>query len=299
MILIEDNPLGGILMKTRKLLLNTVVAFFFLCVNTSSFAACIGDQTAQQQYKVYIIPQLTATETYTRWAPLLERLGKETQQCFELTVPVSIPQFESDLLQGKPDFAFMNPYHLVMDWRENRYIPLVASAEPIFGILTVKNDGKINNIQELKGSRIAFPSPNSFGASLLIRATLSKEGIAFEPDYVRTHSNVYRAVIRGSVQAGGGIQSTFAAEPEALKEGLKTLMETKRYTSHPFSANDRVPELTRTSIQKTLLAMNQSSTGSELLKRVHLGQAMSVTYSKNYQPLEALDLERFVIKSAE
>ena len=286
-------------MKFIHSLIKVLSLVLFIGATNIVSAACVGDTSASKSYKVYIVPQLTATQIYTRWSPLLEQVGKETKHCFELIVPTSIPQFEMDLLNGKPDFAYMNPYHAVMKWRNHQYIPLVASGDPIFGILAIQSDSKINSVKELSKGRIAFPAPNAFAASLLIRATLSKEGIPFEPVYVKTHSNVYRSVIRGDVEAGGGIQSTLMAEPPELKAELKTLMETKRYTSHPFSANARIPEHARKAIQNALIGMDQSTSGSELLKGAQLAKAIAVTYKQNYQSLEALQLEKFVVKSAD
>lgn len=272
--------------------------FFYLC-SFDVEAACLGDQATARSFKVYIVPQLTATQIYTRWGPVLEQIGKETKQCFELVVPTSIPQFEADLASGKPDFAFMNPYHVVMKWRENHYVPLVASSEPIFGVLAVKKDSKINNLKDLNGGKIAFPAPNAFAASLLIRSMLAGDGIAFEPIYAKTHSNVYRSVVRGDVNAGGGIQATLLAEPPELQSELRVLAETKRYTAHPFTANARVPEVIQKSIQSALIKMDQSSEGADLLQRIQLTKPMAVTYKANYQPLEVLKLERYLVKSAD
>lgn len=260
--------------------------------------ACLGDKTSLYSYKVYVVPQLTATQIYTRWSPVLEQVGKESKQCFELIVPTSIPQFEKELLEGKPDFAFMNPYHAVMKWRNSKYIPMVASSDPIFGILTVDKDSAFHHIKQLHGARIAFPAPNAFAASLLIRSTLDRDGVQFEPVYVKTHSNVYRSVIRGDVSAGGGIQSTLMSEPPELKTELRILMETKRYTSHPFSANARVPERVRASVQDAFLSLGQKNDGTEFLKSVHLANPMSVT-KLNYQSLESLHLEKYVVNSAD
>jgi phosphonate transport system substrate-binding protein len=254
--------------------------------------------SSQPPLKVYIVPQLTATQTYTHWAPLLEQVGQQTKQCFDLLVPISIPQFESDLNDGLPDFAFMNPYHAVMKWRESEYVPLVASSEPIFGVLSIRWTSKIQKIHDLKGRKIAFPAPNAFAASLLIRATLSQEGVPYTPVYLKTHSNVYRAVIRGDAAAGGGIQSTLLAEPAELKAELRVLMETKRYTAHPFSANARVPVALQHQIQDAFLEIGQTSAGRKLLNDVQLAVPKAVTFAINYQPLEALQLDKFVIRNA-
>jgi len=269
------------------------------CVmNVSVYSACLGDQAAAAPLKVYVVPQLTATQIYVGWAPLLEQIGNRTKQCFEINVPASIPQFESALNEGLPDFAYMNPYHAVMHWRDHHYIPLIASSEPIFGVLSVRRDSEINSLQALNARKVGFPAPNAFAASLLIRATLALEGIEYEPVYLKTHSNVYRAVIRGDVLAGGGIQSTLLAEPPELRAQLRVLMETKRYTAHPFSANARVPVSVQKEIQDALLALDQTSEGRQLLKNAQLTDPKIVTLEANYQPLEALKLEKFVVRNA-
>lgn len=275
-----------------------VIGITAYIISISGHAACLGATSSVAPLKVYIVPQLTATQTYSRWAPLLEQVGLRTKQCFELIVPTSIPKFESDLNDGLPDFAFMNPYHAVMKWRENKYIPLVASSEPIYGVLSVRRDSKAQKIRDLNGSKISFPAPNAFAASLLIRATLTLEGVTYTPIYLRTHSNVYRSVIRGDVAAGGGIQSTLTAEPAELKAELRVLMETKRYTAHPFSAHDRVPIKLQHQIQEAFLEIGHTKAGRQLLNDVQLTEPKAVTFAVNYQPLEALQLEKFVVRNA-
>lgn len=275
-----------------------VIGAFASLLSAGAHGACFGDQNAKLPFKVYIVPQLTATQIYTSWAPLLEQVGLRTQQCFELNVPPNIPEFESDLNNGAPDFAYMNPYHAVMKWQDHQYIPLIASSTPIFGVLSIRRDSKVTNIQELNGGKIAFPAPNAFAASLLIRATLSQEGVRFEPTYIKTHSNVYRAVIRGDVAAGGGIQSTLSAEPAELRAELKVLMETKRYTAHPFSAHARVPSSLQKQVQDAFLSIAETTEGNKLLRGAQLTDPKIVTFEANYQPLEALDLEKFVVRNA-
>ena len=280
-------------MKKNTKVFKLLVGLVLFCQACIVHGVCLGDKSSTPVFKVYIVPQLTATQIYTRWVPVLERIGKESSHCFELIVPSSIPQFEKDLSEGRPDFAYMNPYHAVMRWKNSHYIPLIASSEPIFGILTVAKESPIGQVKDLSGGRIAFPAPNAFAASLLIRATLAKDGVPYEPVYVKTHSNVYRSVARG------GIQSTLISEPAELKSELRTLMETKRYTSHPFSANERIPEHIQRKIQNSFILLGQTSEGEELLKGTQLVKPMKVSYKANYELLESLRLDRFVVKSAE
>ena len=285
--------------KSRTILSLSIVISIGMFAPKAVIAACLGDK-AVKPIKAYIVPQLTATQTYTQWAPVLDRVGKSAELCFDLVVPATIPQFEADLANGKPDFVFMNPYHVVMKWREHQYVPLVASSEPIFGVLTVKKDIKYMSLKDLSYGKIAFPAPNAFAASLLIRSLLANNGIRFEPVYVKTHSNVYRSVVRGDIAvAGGGIESTLLAEPSELKDELRVLVETKRYTSHPFSANARIPKLTQERVQTAFLNLAKTPDGAELLSRIQLAKPMAVSYKANYQALEALKLDQYVVRSAD
>lgn len=130
----------------------------------SSHAACLGDPSAVVVRSVYIVPQLAPTQLYAAWAPVLERVGKSAKTCFDLQIPVSIAAFEKEILAGKADFAFMNPYHLVMARRAQGYDPLLADGKQMLdGIIVVKSDSPITSIAELKNKKVAFPSPNAFG----------------------------------------------------------------------------------------------------------------------------------------
>lgn len=286
------------IIKTNSIFYKIILSIPIL-ISGSVHAACLGD-TAVKPSKAYIIPQLTATQIYTRWGPVLERVGKSAQLCFELIVPATIPQFETDLANGRPDFVFMNPYHVVMKWREHQYVPLVASSELLFGVLTVKKDSKYASLQDLSNGKIAFPAPNSFAASLLIRSLLANNGIPFEPLYVKTHSNVYRSVVRGDgAVAGGGIHITLLAEPPELKDELRILAETKRYTPHPFSANARVPKVIQERVQTAFLDLAKTADGAELLSHIQMAKPMVVSYKANYKELEALKLDKLVVRSAD
>jgi phosphonate transport system substrate-binding protein len=155
-------------------------------------------------------------------------------------------------------------------------------------------------MQDLSYGNIAFPAPNAFAASLLIRSLLANNGVRFEPVYVKTHSNVYRSVVRGDIAvAGGGIESTLLAEPTELKDELRVLAETKRYTSHPFSANARVPKVVQERVQTAFLNLAKTPDGTELLSHIQMAKPMVVSYKANYQALEALKLDQFVVRSAD
>lgn len=261
-------------------------------------AECLGDKSIKKTRSVYIVPQLTPSQTYEAWAPLLEQLGKQSKQCFELVVPATIPLFEKEVLSGKPDFAFLNPYHAVMAFRAHKYIPLIAdNKKKLNGILVVRADSKLTNLQGLQDAKLVFPAPNSFAASLLIRSLLTQSGIKYSTTYVKSHQNVYRSVITGDALAGGGVNNTLEREPDEIKSQLKILYETPSFMPHPFAANPRIPLSEQNAVKTAFISMKSTPAFVELLNKVQIPDPIEVSYKKDYLPLEKLNLEKFVVNS--
>lgn len=249
-----------------------------------------------QTYSFAVVPQFPAVEVFRTWRPLLDVLEQETGFKFELKTSETIPKFESAFLAGEADFAYMNPYHAVMARKAGGYIPLVRSSESLSGILVVRTDNPIRDINELKGASIAYPAPNAFGASLYMRALLGERfRIPTEPVYVQTHVNAYRAVIRGDSPAAGGIRTTLEREPAEVRDKLRVLYETPATAWHPVAAHPRVPAAVRVAVRNAFLKIAKSDAGKKLLEGVSLDALVEADYAHDYAPLEALKLERFVV----
>jgi len=262
-------------------------------------ATCLGDTSSKNTFSVYVVPQFSATEIYTAWSPFLEKVGTQTKQCFNLVIPNTIPEFEKAVLAGKADFAYMNPYHEVIAYHAQKYAPIIADGSKMLsGILVVKEDSRIKNLADLRNATIAFPSPNAFGASLLIRATLTKAGIPFRAEYVKSHSNVYRAVIFGEFQAGGGITATLQRERPEVKENLRVLYTTGAYRAHPIAVNPRVPAAEVNAFTDEVLSLKKDPAGRQLLVGIQIADPIKVTYQKDYKELESLGLGKFVVLDA-
>jgi len=178
--------------------------------------------------------------------------------CFELVVPPSIPAFEQLLETGGVDYAFMNPYHQVMV--KDTYQPLIRDDQrQLKGVLVIHRKSTVNTLDDLKGQTIAFPAPNAFAASLLIRADLRQRGIPIEADYVTSHSNVYRSVAMKLSSAGGGVNNTLNREEPEIARHLKILHTTRGYAAHPFSALRSLPTAETTALAEAWLALGNQS----------------------------------------
>lgn len=269
------------------------VYVYVLCIGTS-YSACLGAQLSTKVYTFDVVPQFPAAKIYTTWSPLLQRIGQDAGLCFELRVSASIPEFEQRFLKGESDFTFLNPYHAVLAYQKKKYQPLLADTQDLLtGILVVRSDNPIKNLNDLKGKNVSFPAPNSFAASLLIRAELAKQKIDINPVFVKTHSNVYRSVINKDALAGGGVNNTLDNEAPEVRQQMRVLYETPAYTPHPIATHPSVTSEVRERFLKAMVKLSQDEEGQKLLDGINLNKPQAVNYAKHYKVLESLQLEKF------
>lgn len=246
---------------------------------------------------VAVVPQFPAAVLHRDWTPLLDQLARRLGVEFRLQLQTTIPRFESDVFSGAADLAYLNPYHQVMAQREQGYVPLVRSKVPLTGVLVVRRDDPIGALKALDGKTLAFPAPNAFGASLWMRALLTeREKVQFTPSYVQTHGNVYRQVLAGQAAAGGGVNHTLSQERDEVRQGLRVLFETPGVAPHPLSAHPRVDAALRKAITDALVEMATRPDGEALLRAVEIEGLVRADHGRDYAPLEAFRLERYVVR---
>jgi phosphonate transport system substrate-binding protein len=246
-------------------------------------------------YTVEVVPQFPAVDITQAWGPVLARLGALTGATFTLKLAKDIPAFERDVLAGTPDFTYLNPYHQWMAHRAQGYVPLVHDREALTGILVVRQDDPITRPAALQGQRVAFPAPNAFGASLLIRAQLAeRDHVKIEPYYAKTHTNAYRQVVTGQTRAAGGVRATLEREPEAVRRNLRVLFETEGAAPHPLSAHPRVPEALRKAVTQAMLTLSHDPTLHASLAAIPMPEPVEASQARDYDTLEQLHLDRYV-----
>ena len=245
-------------------------------------------------YKIGVVPQWGAVRLAEIWQPLVTYLSDETGLNLKLEPTFSIPNFEKGFGEGDYDFAYMNPYHFVCAQRDQGYIPLVRDHnKQLTGILVAANGSKIKTVEDLEGQRIDFPSPNALGASLYMRTLLAREfNIKFEPKFVQTHESVYRNVISGKADAGGGVHRTLAAQAPELQERLRVIYETPGVAPHPIAYHPRVPEEAVAKVKAAIIEMTKSEEGKKLLAGIPMTNPRPAK-KEDYQPLNDLKLDEF------
>lgn len=273
-----------------KYLLNrlSLVVIFSLLMSNSGFAE-------NRVYSVGIVPQFEVKRIHQIWRPVLNYLEQQTGFKFIIRGSANIPAFEREFMSGKFDFAYMNPYHIMLANDAEGYIPLTRDiGRHLQGVLVVRKDSGITKVEELNNSEIAFPSPNALGASLLIRQEMTdKFHIDIKPEYVQTHDSAYLSVALRQSSAGGGVQATFNRQQPAIRELLHVIHRTSKVSPHPFAVHPEVAEDVREKVRQALLALGDSETGREMLALIPVRQ-IGPASMQDYTPLKEMGLARFM-----
>lgn len=272
------------------------VPLLFLILSSTFFSINIQAEK-KHVYTIGIVPQFEIRHIRKIWQPILKEIEKNTGYKLKLLGSPTIPDFESEFNAGKFDFAYMNPYHLLLANDSQGYRPLIRDiGRKLHGILVVRRDSGINSVRDLEGAKIAFPAPNALGASLLMRANLSNDyNIKFNPIYVKTHSSVYLNVVVQQTSAGGGVQKTLNQQRFNIKSALKILHRTPGVAPHPLAVHPRISVEVREKIKNTFLLLGESDIGRSLLAKIPM-KKVGVAKMSDYTPLKKYNLEKFYVK---
>ena len=261
------------------------------------FQFCSSAHAEQKTLTVGVVPQFEASRTTKIWQPILERISQSSGVQLQLKASSNIPEFEKQFAAGKFDFAYMNPYHMIVANKKQGYVPLVRDVgRNLYGIIVVRKDSTVESVKDLNGKTVAFPAPNALGAALMPRAEFNnKFDIKVKELYVKSHGSVYLNVLLGEADAGGGVQKTLSQQSEDIKNQLRVLYKTEEVPPHPFVVHPRIDKSTRSKITAAFLDLGSSNPGNEMLKKIPI-KKIGTTTIKDYGLLRKMGLEEFYVK---
>jgi phosphonate transport system substrate-binding protein len=279
---------------SRRQLLKVLSASSGLCL-AGLAPITWAEVTPGRVWRLGVVPQLTPLETTQRWAPVTQVLGQAGIPC-QLVVFSSIALFEAAFLKGDLDFAYLNPYHMVMARRAQRYEALLRDRRPLEGVVLVRRDSPVEKPEQLGGARISFPSPNAFAASLYIRAALERQyKVAFQTHYAGTHRNAVRQVLAGDSVAACAVKTTLEQEPPEVRNQLRVIYTTPALAPHPLAAHPRIPQGIRNTLVEALTSLAQTSATQPLMAGIQMPNPIRADYTAEYAPLERLGIEKFIV----
>ena len=276
---------------------NTLLGLLFTLITSSGVLLNTAVADEGPVYTLGVVPQFDSRKILSIWRPILDEIEQQTGIRIRLEGSSSIPKFEKEFQAGKFDFAYMNPYHMLIAHNSAGYQPLVRDhGRQLHGILVVRKDDPIADLSDLQGAMVAFPAPNALGASLMLRAELQgARQIDIEPNYVKSHTSVYLNVVTGMAAAGGGVQKTLSQQPAEIRDQLRVLHRTTKVAPHPLAVHSRVPTKLGERVRQAFLSLGESEAGRAMLSKIPMKQ-IGIATLDDYRSLEKLGLEPYYVK---
>ncbi|CDL01052.1 Periplasmic binding protein-related protein [Magnetospirillum gryphiswaldense MSR-1 v2] len=249
-----------------------------------------GDAAAQGALVVGVTPQQSAGRLAESWVPLLEEAGRRFGAPLTFRTAPATEEFERRVLAGEYDVIYGSPVLYVAAARVLGARAIARQRQDEQGVLVVKGDSAIASVADLQGRVVAFPAASAYGASILTQAELRRQGVDFQTKTLASDESVYRAVLDGMADAGGGALRTLGRQDIETRSFLRVLMITEPYAAYPVFVLPRVGRKQAAHLQAVLFSLDSDATGQAALKRATL-QGIALADDHTYDPVRRLGLD--------
>ncbi len=250
------------------------------------------DNIKNKRQHIMVLAKNSTPSRYAAWQALVEHLQKKSGIEIELQPFASRLAFELAVNKGEFDLVYLDPMQFVTFKRHPGYNAFVKrTAQPIRSMIVVRNDHAAENVKQLQGLRIAFPSPLDFGGSIVPRESLKRLEIGYQAVFKASSSEVLQAVLAGEVEAGATRIEDFKGEDLSTQQKLRTLWNTPGFTPFALAAHPRVSFFTINRLQRALVTMDNSEQGRAILADIFVENGFETAGNGDWHDVEAIDLE--------
>lgn len=212
-------------------------------------------------------PYLAPAEVTRRFAPLAEYLTKATGSTVSVKIAKSYQEHLDAVGQDQVDIGFMGPASYVEMIDRYGHKPLLGRLEisgkpSLYGVIAVRANGPIRNLQDLNGKRFAFGDQNSTMGYVVPYYVLAQAGVTIDKlrshAFLNSHMNVVLGVLAGDFDAGAMKGEVFE---KYQSRGLRVLATTPEISEHVFIARKSLPADLIVSLRQALLALKTHPQG--------------------------------------
>jgi phosphonate transport system substrate-binding protein len=265
----------------------------------------------KSKYPKYIIgihPLHNPKRLFEIYGPIVDFIDENMPEAdFILEASRNYDEFDRKLYSGHFDFAMPNPYQTVNSLKHGyRVFGKMADDDDFRGIILVRRDSGINNVDDLKGKAVSYPAPTALAATLMPQYYLHTHGIDINHDienhYVGSQESSIINVLRGHVAAGATWPvpwKTFSKENPQLAAQLEVKWQTEPLQNNGWVVRENIPAEVTDQFAALLFNLDRNQQGLEMLARIPVTrfepanndtygpvQAFIATFTKTVRPLD-------------
>lgn len=213
---------------------------------------------------------------------------------FRLDTSHSYEEFEKKLYGRAFHFAMPNPYQTLRSEKYGyRIFGKMGDDFNFRGIILVRSDSGIENVTDLKGKRVSYPSLTALAATMMPQYYLHTHGLDVNRDivnlYVGSQESSIMYVFHGLTAAGSTWPVPWLIFQERHPEMAKELVakwQTGTLPNNGLVVRDDVPPALTAQVAAVLFSLQDSEAGRNLLKPLQLSRFEPAT-PDTFEPVRA------------
>lgn len=212
--------------------------------------------------------QLAFRELQDKYKPLADALSQALKRPVRLVSSLTLKSAEMDLGKHHVDFIYMRPSNLAAKAiRDQKYVLVAEAKGDFYASFIVNKDSPLKKPEDIRGKRIAMPSPDSMmaNAALATMRDMKINPAQEQIHYARLQEAVGYMVDQGFADVGV-VFPPLAKDWE--KKGGRILFKTKNL---PFWCVIASPEVSADDVAKArevLVNLDSSDSGQAVLKQI-------------------------------
>jgi phosphonate transport system substrate-binding protein len=215
-----------------------------------------------------VLNQQSPLRTAERWNPILQYVSNVTGVPLQLRMGPTVQDTNAMMGRGELDFVFTN-HNFQPEYTSIGFVVLARWAgDPIHGVIAVPADSPIQNLRQLAGKRVAFPSRDAFVAYAVPILALKEAGVKVE-EVMAANQDGALAQLKARRVDAAAVNSRFLAQ-YAAREGVafRAIYESAGYPDLAVIAHPKVPAPIVDKVRRALIGMKTDPGAAPILAHV-------------------------------
>lgn len=234
--------------------------------------AATGPAGAQQApLRMALIPYLSPNVLVPLFQPLARHFEQDVGRAVDLYSAPSIRSHVERIVRPDYDIVFTAPHMGRLAQLDGGYVPIGSFERPLTGVISVKNDGPIKSLDQLRGKTVAINDRLVLNSILTLKE-LEKRGIGLRDLVIvpaASQNSALLAVAAGDVDAAITVNFAIGQIPAERRAELRSLFQTEEVPGMPGTlilVHPAMPAAQRQRLEASLMNFAKTAEGRRFLE---------------------------------
>jgi phosphonate transport system substrate-binding protein len=255
--------------------------------------SCTATASTNKPLSMAVFPRRNTSITYSMFLPFSMYLGEKLGRPVKLEIFKDFGHFWSEFTKNQYDLVHFNPYHYLLAERDFGYRVFARnvefSAPTIAAAITVRKDGGIDNLDQLRGKNVLFGGGPKAMLSYIAPVWLLKQAGLNTGDYherfaINPPNALISTYLRRADAAGTGdvVMRLDTVKKIVDVSKMKFLAKTDRLAHLPWAIHPRIIDM-KDDLESVFTSMQYNQEGQKILDNMAITRFMAAT-DQDYEP---------------